>query len=198
MKELIVATKNEGKVREFRQMFSKYGISVKSLLDFNEEIEDIEETGTTFSENATIKAETISNQFQLPVVADDSGLEIDALDGAPGVYSARYAGKEKNDEQNIKKVLEKLEGVPAERRSARFVCAVAVARPEKATFVKKGYCEGIIAKTPEGTNGFGYDPIFIPEGSNRTMAEHTADEKNVISHRHHAIQQLEEWLKNQS
>lgn len=198
MKELIVATKNEGKVREFRQMFSKYNISVKSLLDFEEEMEDIEETGTTFSENATIKAEAVSKQFQLPVVADDSGLVIDALDGAPGVYSARYAGEEKNDEKNLQKVLTKLEGVPMEEKTARFVCAVAVARPGKETFVKKGYCEGFIADEPSGTNGFGYDPIFIPEGSERTMAEHSSEEKNAISHRHHAIKQIEEWLKHQS
>ncbi|KHE66890.1 XTP/dITP diphosphatase [Halobacillus sp. BBL2006] len=198
MKELIVATKNEGKVREFRQMFANYNISVKSLLDFEEEMEDIEETGTTFSENATIKAEAVSQQFQLPVVADDSGLVIDALDGAPGVYSARYAGEEKDDAKNLQKVMQELQGVPREERTARFVCAVAVARPGEETFVKKGYCEGSIANEPSGANGFGYDPIFIPKGSKRTMAEYSAEEKNSISHRHHAIQQIEEWLKHQS
>ncbi|RWZ59852.1 XTP/dITP diphosphatase [Halobacillus fulvus] len=197
MKELIVATKNEGKVREFRQMFEKYGIAVKSLLDI-EDIEDIEETGTTFSENATIKAETISEKFQIAVIADDSGLEVDALNGEPGVYSARYAGLEKNDTKNLEKVLEKLEGVPDHERTARFVCAIAVARPGETTFVKKGYCEGHIARKPQGENGFGYDPIFVPKGETRTLAEHGAAEKNAISHRHHAIVQLEDWLKEQA
>ncbi|MBH0230073.1 XTP/dITP diphosphatase [Halobacillus yeomjeoni] len=198
MKELIVATKNEGKVREFRQLFSEYGIAVKSLLDFDEPIEDIEETGTTFAENATIKAEAISEAYNTPVIADDSGLVVDALGGEPGVYSARYAGEEKNDQKNLEKVMKKLEGVPVNERTARFVCAIAVARPGFETFVKEGCCEGSIAVEPQGQHGFGYDPIFIPESSERTMAEHTSEEKNSISHRHHAILQLEEWLKNQS
>lgn len=196
MNELIVATKNKGKVREFQEMFLKYGIAVKSLLDFTG-IPEIEENGSTFSSNATIKAETISEKFHMPVVADDSGLEVDALAGSPGIYSARYAGPAKSDENNLKKVLQELRGIPFEKRTARFVCAVAVARPGKETFVKIGYCEGHIAEEPEGENGFGYDPVFIPEGSKRTMAELTAEEKNSISHRHHAIVQIEEWLRNQ-
>lgn len=196
MNKLIIATKNEGKVREFREMFSKYGIEVQSLLDFDEPIEDIEETGTTFTENATIKAEAISKQFNTPVLADDSGLEVDALDGEPGVYSARYAGLDKNDQRNLEKVLENLKGVQAPRRTARFVCAIAVSRPGQETFVKMGTCEGRIANEPNGERGFGYDPIFIPKGSDMTLAEYTSAEKNAISHRHHAIVQLEEWLKN--
>ncbi|WP_079479493.1 XTP/dITP diphosphatase [Halobacillus salinus] len=196
MNELVIATKNEGKVREFREMFSKYGIEVKSLLEFDEPIEDIEETGTTFTENATIKAEAISKQYNIPVLADDSGLEVDALEGAPGVYSARYAGLEKNDQKNLYKVLENMKGVPTDQRTARFVCAVAVARPEHDTFVKVGTCEGNIAEEPQGEHGFGYDPVFIPKGSKRTLAEYTSEEKNAISHRHNAIIQLEEWLKN--
>ncbi|TGB04132.1 XTP/dITP diphosphatase [Halobacillus salinus] len=196
MNELVIATKNEGKVREFREMFSKYGIEVKSLLEFDEPIEDIEETGTTFTENATIKAEAISKQYNIPVLADDSGLEVDALEGAPGVYSARYAGLEKNDQKNLDKVLENMKDVPTDQRTARFVCAVAVARPDHDTFVKIGTCEGHIAEEPQGEHGFGYDPVFIPQGSQRTLAEYTSEEKNAISHRHNAIIQLEEWLKN--
>ncbi|MCA0969892.1 XTP/dITP diphosphatase [Halobacillus litoralis] len=196
MNKLIIATKNEGKVREFREMFSKYGIEVKSLLDFDEPMDDIEETGTTFTENATIKAEAISKLLNTPVLADDSGLKVDALDGEPGVYSARYAGLEKNDEKNLQKVLDNLKGVPREERTARFVCAAAVARPGEETFVKIGTCEGSIAEEPQGEHGFGYDPVFVPKGASRTLAEHTSDEKNAISHRHHAIIQLEEWLKN--
>lgn len=194
MKELIVATKNEGKVREFRELFSAYDIEVKSLLEFAEEINDIEETGSTFSENATIKAEAIAAQYNIAVIADDSGLEIDALNGAPGIYSARYAGDDKDDAKNLNKVMNELQGVPMEERTARFICAIAVARPGKDTFVKHGVCEGRIALEPIGTNGFGYDPIFIPENSERTMAQHTSEQKNSISHRHRAILKLEEWL----
>ncbi|CDQ18222.1 XTP/dITP diphosphohydrolase [Halobacillus karajensis] len=197
MKELIVATKNEGKVEEFRSMFSKYNIAVKSLLDIDRSIE-IDETGSTFEENATIKAEEMSEYLGLPVVADDSGLEVDALNGKPGVYSARYAGIEKDDDKNTEKLLKNLEKVDDQKRTARFVCAVAVARPGEKTFVERGTCEGTIARDPQGTNGFGYDPVFIPEGSTRTMAEHSSDEKNAISHRYHAIEKIEEWLKTQS
>ena len=196
MNQLVIATKNKGKVQEFRDMFSKYGIEVKSLLDFDQAIEDIEETGTTFSENAIIKAEAIAKEFKIPVLADDSGLEVDALQGEPGVYSARYAGLEKNDQKNLEKVLENLKGVPKSERTARFVCAAAVARPGEETFVKIGTCEGLVALEPQGDHGFGYDPIFLPTGSERTLAEYTSDEKNAISHRHHAIVQLEDWLKN--
>ncbi|MGP4075779.1 XTP/dITP diphosphatase [Halobacillus sp. K22] len=198
MKEVVIATKNAGKVGEFQELFSAYDIAVKSLLDFDEEITDIEETGNTFAENAAIKAEAAMDHYQIPVIADDSGLEIDALDGAPGVYSARYAGKEKDDDKNMEKVLDELIDTPLEKRTARFVCAIAVARPNEDTFVKTGVCEGSIALMSRGANGFGYDPIFIPKGSDRTMAEHTSEEKNSISHRHYAILQIEEWLKDQS
>ena len=197
MKELVVATKNSGKINEFEQMFSKYNISVKSLLDIDHTM-DIEETGTTFEANATIKAEAMVELLGLPVVADDSGLEVDALNGEPGVYSARYAGMDKDDEKNTEKLLRELEGKTDDERAARFVCVVAVARPGQETFVKRGTCEGTITTEPQGTNGFGYDPVFIPKGSTRTMAEHSSDEKNAISHRHHAIEQIEEWLNTQS
>ncbi len=198
MKELIIATKNKGKVKEFRDMFSKYGVQIKSLLDFDEEIKDIEEYGTTFEQNASIKAEAISKEYNVPVLADDSGLEIDGLNGAPGVYSARYAGEEKDDQKNIEKVLSELKGSTEDARAARFVCAAAVARPGKDTFIKKGFCEGRITLDQRGDNGFGYDSIFVPEGSKRTLAEHTAEEKNSISHRKHAILQLEDWIKQQA
>ncbi|UOR12120.1 XTP/dITP diphosphatase [Halobacillus amylolyticus] len=198
MKQLVIATKNAGKVEEFRDMFSKYQISVKSLLDFDQEIDDIVEDGETFEENATIKAETIAAEFEIPVVADDSGLEIDALDGAPGIYSARYAGEDKNDQRNLEKALRELNNVPDQKRTARFVCAVAVARPGHETFTVRGTCEGTIARHPKGEGGFGYDPIFVPLHSDRTMAEHTSDEKNSISHRKHAILKIEEWLQDLS
>ncbi|MDC3423918.1 XTP/dITP diphosphatase [Aquibacillus sp. 3ASR75-11] len=195
MKKIMIATKNEGKVKEFKQLFLKYGVDVISLLDMEEDIPDVEETGTTFEQNAALKAETISAVLNIPVIADDSGLEIRALEGRPGVYSARYAGTSKNDRANLDKVLTELTGVPDENRMARFVCVIAVAQPGKSTFTKRGTCEGKIGLHPTGKHGFGYDPIFIPNEYNRTMAQLSADEKNAISHRRNALSQLEDWLR---
>ncbi|WP_138415460.1 XTP/dITP diphosphatase [Aquibacillus sediminis] len=197
MKKLIIATKNKGKMTDFNQLLSKYGIETMSLLDFDQPIADIEETGTTFSENAAIKAETIANQFNLPVLADDSGLVVDYLDGRPGVYSARYAGEDKNDQANYQKVLQELEDIPQEDRTARFVCVLALARPNESTVFKEGTCEGTIADEPKGENGFGYDPIFYPINVDRTLAEMTTEEKNSISHRKNAMVQLEQWINQQ-
>lgn len=189
MKEVIIATKNSGKAKEFVQMLQPLGFEVKTLLDYPD-IEDVEETGTTFEENARIKAETISKAFRKMVIADDSGLIVDALNGRPGIYSARYAGEEKNDERNIDKVLEELDGVSEEDRTARFYCALAVASPEQETFTVNGSCEGVILTERRGTYGFGYDPIFFVTEKGKAMAELTPDEKNLISHRAHALIRL--------
>ncbi|WP_407272653.1 XTP/dITP diphosphatase [Radiobacillus sp. PE A8.2] len=197
MNKLIIATKNKGKMKDFEVLFSKYGIEVSSLLDLDESIPDIEETGDTFEENAAIKAEAIAASFGIPVLADDSGLMVDALEGRPGVYSARYAGIEKDDVANYEKLLSELTDVPDSERTARFVCVLALAQPNHATLLKRGTCEGRIGLNSEGTNGFGYDPIFIPNGYDQTMAQLTAEEKNQISHRKNAIVQLEDWLKQQ-
>lgn len=195
MKQILIATKNKGKVREFKEFFSKYGIAVQSLLDADQEIPDIEETGHTFEENAALKAEQIAKVFNQPILADDSGLMIDALDGRPGIYSARYAGEEKSDKKNNEKVLQELKDIPENERTARFVCALAVALPQGDTIIHKGYVEGKIAFEPAGDNGFGYDPIFIPDGFEQTMAELSPELKNKISHRHDAIKKLEDWVK---
>ncbi|WP_028783377.1 XTP/dITP diphosphatase [Thalassobacillus devorans] len=195
MKKLIIATKNPGKVKEFQELFHKYGIQVRSLLDLEEPVDDIEETGKTFEENAVLKAETISKQFNIPVLADDSGLEVDALDGRPGIFSARYAGEEKNDQKNLEKVLVEMEGVAPEYRTARFICSVAIIQPGREAIVKRGTCEGRIGLEPKGENGFGYDPVFIPKGYERSMAELDPEEKNTISHRRDAIRKVEDWLK---
>lgn len=194
MKEIIVATKNKGKAKEFQTLFAPYNIEAKSLLDLTEHIPVIAETGDTFSENARIKAETISKIVNRPVIADDSGIVIDALDGKPGVFSARYAGERASDQDNIQKVLDELEGVPSHNRTARFVCVLAIYFNGDLTFYS-GYCEGKIALKAVGSNGFGYDPIFIPEGYTKTMAELTDIEKNKISHRYDAFKKLEQWLK---
>ena len=197
MKEMVIATKNKGKVKEFEALFERYGIKITSLLDINEPIPDIEETGTTFKENARLKAEGIAKVLNVPVVADDSGLAVDALEGRPGVYSARYAGEPTDDVKNYEKLLYEMKDVPDTERTARFICVLALAIPGKETIFTEGTCEGTIAHEPKGTNGFGYDPVFIPEGYDCTMAQLEQSEKNRISHRYHALLQLEEWLKQQ-
>lgn len=197
MKEIIIATKNKGKALEFNAFFSVYNIKAISLLDLDASSPDIEETGATFAENAELKARQISDLFNKPVLADDSGLIIDALDGRPGIYSARYAGEPSDDKANIDKVLEEMKDVAAEHRQARFISVLAIAEPGKETFFETGYCEGVITTKEHGENGFGYDPIFIPEGYSVTMAELSAAEKNKISHRKNAISKLDEWIKNE-
>jgi len=189
VREIIIATKNAGKVKDFETLFSPKGFKVKSLLDFPE-IEDVEETGVTFAENATLKAEAISSALNKPVIADDSGLAIDALNGDPGVYSARYAGENKDDNANIEKVLQKLNDVPFEKRTARFHCALAIAVPRKRTEIVEGTCEGHILEGKRGENGFGYDPIFFVEKWRCSMAELTKEQKNQISHRANALKKL--------
>ncbi|MCM3017747.1 XTP/dITP diphosphatase [Priestia megaterium] len=189
MREIIIATKNAGKVKDFETLFSPKGFKVKSLLDFPE-IEDVEETGVTFAENATLKAEAISSALNKPVIADDSGLAIDALNGEPGVYSARYAGENKDDNANIEKVLQKLNDVPFEKRTARFHCALAIAVPGKRAEIVEGTCEGHILEEKRGENGFGYDPIFFVEKWRCSMAELTKEQKNQISHRANALKRL--------
>ncbi|MDZ5470767.1 XTP/dITP diphosphatase (plasmid) [Bacillus sp. 31A1R] len=193
MKEIIIATKNKGKAKEFEQMFLPLGFEVKTLLDYND-IGDIEETGSTFEENAIIKAEELSKLLNQIVIADDSGLMVDALDGAPGIYSARFAGEEKNDEANIDKILQLLQGVPDEKRTARFYCALAVAIPSKSSQTVSGECEGRILHERRGSYGFGYDPIFFAIEKGKAMAELTPEEKSQISHRAKALEKLKENL----
>lgn len=186
---VLIATKNKGKAKEFESLFSPLGISVRTLLDYPD-APDVEETGTTFEENAILKAEEIATMTGSIVVADDSGLIVDELDGSPGVYSARYAGEEKNDEANIDKVLKEMADVPEEKRTARFYCALAVAGPGMDTITVAGTCEGSILRERRGSNGFGYDPIFFVPDKGKAMAELPAEEKNRISHRAEALSHL--------
>ena len=185
MKQIVIATKNKGKAKDFEAIFAPFGYEVVTMFDVAPNME-IEETGTTFEENAVLKAESLAKALNKIVIADDSGLAVDALNGEPGVYSARYAGNH-DDEANIVKVLEKLAGVPTPERTARFVCSIAVAGPEMETVTFVGTCEGIITEQKIGENGFGYDPIFYVPVLSRTMAELTAEEKGEISHRGNAI-----------
>ncbi|WP_216828850.1 XTP/dITP diphosphatase [Alkalihalobacterium elongatum] len=195
MKEIIVATKNKGKVKEFEAILGQLGYKVSSLFDYPE-IPEVEETGTTFAENATLKARTIAKLFGKPVIADDSGLIVDALDGRPGVYSARYAGENKNDAENINKVLAEMREVPDQKRTARFHCTIALAYPDGRTECFEGNCEGKITEKPVGENGFGYDPIMYIKEKQKTMAQLTSEEKNAISHRAKALQHLKEKWKD--
>lgn len=191
---LLIATRNAHKAREFARILPPQ-FELKTLADFPD-APDPEETGTTFEANAAIKAESISAVFPGLVVSDDSGICVDALDGMPGVYSARYAGTHGDDEGNNQKMLAELASKPESAKpfTARYVCAISVAREgrELACFV--GKVEGQITLNPRGTGGFGYDPLFIPDGYDCTMAEISADEKNSISHRGEALRLFERWL----
>lgn len=190
MKEVIIATKNPGKAKEFEHIFSSRGIKVRTLLDFPE-IPDVDETGSTFEENAILKADAVAQALGKMVIGDDSGLIVDALEGRPGIYSARYAGEPKNDENNTDKVLSELKGLSEEKRSARFYCALAVAIPGQETRTVSGTCEGRILEERRGSNGFGYDPVFYVPEKGLAMAELSSDEKNKISHRANALKKLD-------
>ena len=188
MKQVVIATKNKGKAKDFDALFNPFGYDFVTMFDVAPDLE-IEETGTTFEENAVLKAETLANMLGKIVIADDSGLAIDALNGEPGVYSARYAG-DHDDEANMVKVLANMKDVAEEARTARFCCALAIAGPNMDTKTVFGTCEGVIAHEKKGTNGFGYDPIFYVPALQKHMAELTAEEKGAISHRGNAIRKL--------
>ncbi|WP_368650759.1 XTP/dITP diphosphatase [Bacillus inaquosorum] len=194
MKEAIIATHNPGKVKEFKEILEPKGYDVKSLAEIGF-TEEIEETGHTFEENAILKAEAVAKAVNKMVIADDSGLSIDNLGGRPGVYSARYAGEQRDDQANIDKVLSELKGIEKEQRTARFRCALAVSIPGEETKTVEGHVEGYIADEPRGEYGFGYDPIFIVKDKDKTMAELTSDEKNKISHRADALKKLAKLLE---
>lgn len=194
-KTILIATKNVGKAKEFVELFSNYDYEVKTLLDYPE-IDDIEETGLTFKENALLKADYISKLLNCIVLADDSGLEVDALDGGPGIYSARFAGKHGNDSKNNNKLLEKLKGLPNEERTANFHCSLVLVGPGREPLFVEGIVDGYILEEPLGNNGFGYDPLFFVPELNRGMAELSSAEKNQISHRAKAIKKLESHLND--
>jgi XTP/dITP diphosphohydrolase len=193
----VIASRNRAKAAEVARILADAGVEchLVSLADFPEATLP-PETGATFAENALAKAEHAALATGLPAVADDSGLEVNALGGQPGITSARYAGEEATDEDCYGKVLELLRDVPDERRGARFRCAAAYATPEGKTVLAEGICEGCIAQQPAGTAGFGYDPIFIPRGDTRTMAQLSAAEKHAISHRGRAFRLLARLIRD--
>lgn len=192
--KILLATQNQGKVKELQEMLSDTQIDVLSLRDI-ENWEDVEETGSTFAENASLKARIAAERTGYIALADDSGLEVDALNGAPGVYSARYAGEPKDDEHNNEKLLKALEKVPDEERTARFRCALVIATPDGKEFLTEGTVEGRISRMRRGKDGFGYDPLFFMPDFGRTMAELTVTQKNKVSHRAQAFQKAIPILK---
>jgi XTP/dITP diphosphohydrolase len=189
MNSIVVASTNAHKVKEIAAILKPYGWEVKSLLDFPN-LPEVKETGATFEENAILKATTIAKVLNQPVLADDSGIEVDALNGMPGVLSARWAGSQKNDEANLNLLLSQLADVPAERRTARYVCVAAYATPAGETKTARGEWEGIVGFELAGSNGFGYDPIFYLPELGKSVAELSSAQKDEKSHRHRAFNEL--------
>ena len=201
--KVILASQNKGKLEEINKILEKYDINVISRDDAGLPHDEIDETGTTFEENSLIKAQAIRNliingnyseYLYCPIIADDSGLMVDALDGAPGVYSARYAGENCSFDDNNAKLLKELSDVPAEKRTAYFVTVITMLYPDGHKLVARGKCSGRIAINRQGDGGFGFDPIFIPDGYEKTFAELGPEIKNSISHRAKALEELERIL----
>lgn len=193
--KLVIASRNEKKKRELLQIIGDLDLEVATLNDFPEAPE-VEEDGLTFHENAVKKAREIAQFTGCMSLADDSGLDVDALGGLPGVHSARFAGEPSDDERNNQKLLKMLEGVPAQERTARFRCVIAIAFPDGRVETTEGTCEGRVGFAPKGSAGFGYDPLFIPDGFDMTFAELSPEVKNSISHRGKALQKALEMLKS--
>ncbi len=191
--KIVLATRNRKKLDELQRILSDLEITLLSIQDF-EDIEEVKENAVSFEENALKKARYASQKTGLPAVADDSGLEVDALQGRPGVKSARYAGNHATDEENVKKLLTELKNVPVDRRTARFVCYIALVFPDGKEYIFSGIVNGRITEEPKGSYGFGYDPVFQPEGFEKTFAEMLPDEKDSISHRKKALEQFKKLL----
>lgn len=196
MQKVVLATGNAGKVRELADLLADFGLDVVAQTALN--VESVEETGLTFIENAIIKARHAAKVTGLPALADDSGLAVDALGGAPGIYSARYAGEDASDQQNLEKLLEALKEVPDDKRQAQFHCVLVYMRhaEDPTPLVFHGSWPGVITHEPAGQGGFGYDPIFYVPSEGKTAAELTRDEKSAISHRGQALKLLLEAMRN--
>jgi len=192
--EILIASRNRGKIAEIKQILTSPYIAFLTFEDFPD-WPDLPETGKSYEENALLKASAVAQRFGKVALADDSGLEVDVLGKAPGLVSAHYAGPGCSYSDNNAKLLRELSDVPREKRRACFRCWVAVVNPERWSLVAEGVCEGTIALYPAGSGGFGYDPIFIPDGYGNTLAELSPEEKNVISHRGKALRKMRELLE---
>ncbi len=191
--KLVLASKNAAKLAEMRQILERLGCEVISEAEAGVDVE-VEETGTTFEENSALKAAAVLRASGLPAIADDSGLEVDALGGAPGVYSARYGGLD-SDEARTQLLLDAMQEVPDGQRTARFVSVITCAMPDGTLLSARGECPGVITRAPRGENGFAYDPVFLYEPEQQTFAELCAARKNEISHRARALDRFAEQLK---
>lgn len=194
MKTFVIASNNPKKVNELNRILNPIGITAKTAKEMGVSLDDVEETGTTFVENARLKARAANKRTGLPCIADDSGLMVDALNGAPGVYSARYSGKDANDEKNNQKLLKEMENVPVTQRTAKFVCVICCVLDDGKEIIAHGECIGRIGYQPVGEGGFGYDPLFLTQDG-RSYAQLTAEEKDRISHRGNAVRILKEQLE---
>lgn len=192
--EIVLATRNKKKIEEIKRITVGMPISILTIDDFPG-CPEVQEEGSTFEDNAVKKALTIAKYTGKPSVADDSGLEVYALNGSPGTLSSRYAGAGADDEKNIKKLLHEMHSFADDNRAARFVCCIALAFPDGNVKTFFGYVEGKIGKEPEGSLGFGYDPVFYPEGQSRTFAEMSSDDKDALSHRGKALREFLNYLK---
>lgn len=192
IEKIVVASHNQGKIKEFQTMLAPYQIEVVSAQELN--LPDVEETGTTFEENARLKAETLSKISGLPCLADDSGLCVNALDGRPGVFSARYA-PDRDFKKGMEMLLEELKNTASKDRSAYFACVLALAIPGQESHIFEGQVNGNLLEAPRGDAGFGYDPIFVPRGYDRTFAEFVKEAKNQISHRGIAFKKFAAFLE---
>ncbi|MCC8073832.1 MAG: XTP/dITP diphosphatase [Clostridiales bacterium] len=191
--DFILATNNMKKLAEMQRILSPLGINVVTAKMLGITLTEVEEDGKTFEDNAKIKARAACKETNMPAIADDSGLCVDYLNGAPGIFSARFAGEHGNDEKNNDLLLEKLKGVPENERTAHYVCAICCAFPNKDEIVVRGECNGLIGFERDGNEGFGYDPLFLVDG--KSFGRYTADEKDKISHRGKALRKLCEELK---
>lgn len=194
LSEVVFASHNAGKIKEIKELLQPFGINVKSALDMK--LPDVEETGSTFAENSLLKSQTIAELTGLPCIADDSGLCVDALNGAPGVYSARYAPN-RNFDKGMEKLLAEMAQSPNKSRKAHFSCVISLAFPNGGYELFEGRVDGHIAAEKQGIGGFGYDPLFIPDGFAKSFAQMSKDEKNQVSHRGRAVEKLKAYLKNQ-
>ena len=191
---IAIASRNPGKIREIRSICADWPVEWITADEHEGPWPDVEETGTTYLENARLKARAVAEDVGVPAVADDSGIEVDALGGAPGPRSARYAEEEATDEENLRMLIRAVAGVPAAGRTARYRCVAILAWPEGREVWAEGTCEGKLLSKPRGTRGFGYDPIFVPAGWDETMAELPAQEKDRISHRGRAFRALRDLV----
>ncbi|HEY7477463.1 MAG TPA: RdgB/HAM1 family non-canonical purine NTP pyrophosphatase [Actinomycetota bacterium] len=188
---IALATRNTHKIREILRIAKDWPVAWATVQDHDPAaFPDVDESGETYLDNATLKARAVAEASGLPALADDSGIEVDALGGRPGVRSARYAGEGATDERNLAELIRAIRGVPGAGRTARYLCVAVLVLPDGALVDAEGACEGTLLTTPRGSGGFGYDPIFVPEGWDRTMAELAPEEKDRISHRGRAVRSL--------